>query len=135
MSTDTPSPLLKKLGIKPGYSLVWIDVPPEYENWLGPLPPNVVFLNPPAEHLADVVHAFFRNATSFNEQLPTLKRYLKKDGMLWISWPKGGSKIPTDLKRDYIREQGIAAGLVDVKVASVSQDWSGLKFVYRLEDR
>ncbi|MCB0620601.1 MAG: DUF3052 family protein, partial [Saprospiraceae bacterium] len=60
---------------------------------------------------------------------------LAKDGLLWVSWPKGGSGLETDLKRDPIREYLLAQGLVDTKVASVDEQWSGLKFVYRLKDR
>lgn len=46
--------------------------------------------------------------------------------MLWISWPKGSSTIPTDLMRDFIREYLLDNGLVDVKVAAIDEDWSGL---------
>ena len=60
---------------------------------------------------------------------------MKKDGLLWISWPKGSSKIETNLKRGFIREHVLSIGLVDVKVAAIDEDWSGLKFVYRLKDR
>ena len=55
--------------------------------------------------------------------------------MIWISWPKGASKVPTDLNRDKIREYILDQGLVDVKVASYNDIYSGLKFVYRLKDR
>ena len=55
--------------------------------------------------------------------------------MLWVSWPKGSSKIVTDLKREPIREYILNEGLVDVKVAAIDNDWSGLKFVYRIKDR
>lgn len=55
--------------------------------------------------------------------------------MLWVSWPKGSSSIETDLKRDVIRNYVLSLGLVDTKVASFDEDWSGLKFVYRLKDR
>ena len=55
--------------------------------------------------------------------------------MLWLSWPKGSSKIYTDLKREPVRDFVLAVGLVDVKVAAIDDDWSGLKFVYRLKDR
>ena len=55
--------------------------------------------------------------------------------MLWISWPKGQSKIKTDLKRDLIREHILQLGLVDIKVAAIDEDWSGLKFVHITKDR
>jgi len=68
-------------------------------------------------------------------QLSKLKPLLKKTGMLWVSWPKGASSIPTDIKRDPLREFVLTQGLVDIKVCAVDQDWSSLKFVYRTKDR
>ncbi|MGH7661835.1 MAG: DUF3052 domain-containing protein [Vulcanimicrobiaceae bacterium] len=56
-------------------------------------------------------------------------------GMLWIGWPKKTSGIQTDLSEDIVRDIGLAAGLVDVKVCAISEVWSGLKFVIRLKDR
>ena len=58
-----------------------------------------------------------------------------QDGMLWISWPKKASKVPSDLTEDIIRAEALAANLVDVKVCAVSEVWSGLKLVIRKKDR
>ena len=58
-----------------------------------------------------------------------------RNGMLWIAWPKKASGIATDLSDNAVREIGLAAGLVDVKVCAINDVWSGLKFVYRREDR
>jgi hypothetical protein len=55
--------------------------------------------------------------------------------MLWVSWPKKSSGVATDLDENTIRDIGLAAGLVDVKVCAVTDIWSGLKFVRRLKDR
>jgi hypothetical protein len=55
--------------------------------------------------------------------------------MLWVAWPKKAAKIPTDLNEDRVRDYGLAAGLVDMKVCAVTEVWSGLKFVRRLKDR
>ena len=66
---------------------------------------------------------------------PKLKASLATDGMLWVSWPKGSSSIPTNLKEDLVRQAGLETGLVDVKVCAVDENWSGLKFVFRLKDR
>ena len=70
-----------------------------------------------------------------HQLFPKAMEAIKKTGMVWISWPKGKSKITTDLNRDMIREYGLSIGLVDVKVAAMDEDWSGLKFVYRKADR
>ena len=63
------------------------------------------------------------------------RKCLKKDGMLWVSWPKKSSKVPTDLDENVIRDFGLKEGLVDVKVCAVDDVWSGLKFVVRVKDR
>ena len=55
--------------------------------------------------------------------------------MLWVSWPKKRSGLASDLDENIVRDLGLAAGVVDVKVAAVDETWSGLKFVRRLEDR
>ncbi len=68
-------------------------------------------------------------------ELKRLKKILEKDGVLWISWPKKSAKTASDLDGNVVRREGLAAGLVDVKVCAVDETWSGLKFVYRLKDR
>ena len=55
--------------------------------------------------------------------------------MLWVSWPKGASKVVTDLNENVVREMGLELGLVDVKVCAVDETWSGLRFVHRSKDR
>ena len=67
--------------------------------------------------------------------LPRAKARIKLNGTLWISWPKQTSTFRSDLNENTVRELGLSNGLVDVKVAAIDDDWSGLKFVYRLRDR
>jgi hypothetical protein len=64
-----------------------------------------------------------------------MTKQLAPAGMLWVSWPKKSSGVPTDLDENKVRDIGLAAGLVDVKVCAVTEVWSGLKFVRRLNDR
>ena len=66
---------------------------------------------------------------------PKLKKNLDLAGTLWLSWPKGASKVKTDLNENVVPEIGLSNGLVDVKVCAVDDVWSGLKFMYRLKDR
>ncbi len=126
--------LVQKLGIKTGMRLIILNSPPDYEATLGPLPNNVEIAKTIAGPL-DFVHFFTKERAKLDAQFPQLKQALALNGMLWISWPKAASKVPTDLKEDIIREIGLNNGLVDVKVAAIDQVWSGLKFVYRLKDR
>lgn len=129
------TPLLKKLGIKAGYRLLLLDTPDHYRGLVGDLPEGCILLESTEDGPADFIHLFCRTMEELERQAPTVKAALDKGGMLWISWPKGKSSIPTDLKRDPIRDHFLDLGLVDVKVAAVDEDWSGLKFVYRLKDR
>lgn len=128
------TPLIKKLGIKSGMSLYVLQAPGDYWQELGPLPGDVTNLKTFRSDL-DFIHLFVADQKTLFKELPKAKKNLATDGMLWISWPKKSSKKPTDLDEKIIRESGLAAGLVDVKVCAVDDVWSGLKFVYRLRDR
>lgn len=83
----------------------------------------------------DLIHAFVSSKEKLKKDFPGWKKGLAKTGALWISWPKKTSSIPSDLTGDIVRELGLAASLVDIKVCAVDEDWSGLKFVFRKSDR
>lgn len=83
----------------------------------------------------DFIQFFVKDRKQLNENFSILKDHISKKGYLWISWPKGSSKVKTDINENIIRETGLREGLVDVKVCSVDDTWSGLKFVYRVKDR
>lgn len=84
---------------------------------------------------ADLVHCFVRSSETLRKELPALMAAIPKNGTIWISWPKKSSGQITDLTEDVIRDAALAMGLVDVKVCAVDEVWSGLKLVYRLENR
>ncbi len=111
-----------------------LNAPDGYMAYLGELPANVA-IAPSLDNPLDFIHFFTTQQQELAERFPALKRALAKSGMLWISWPKKSSKITTDLNEDIIREIGLSNHLVDVKVCAVNENWSALKFVYRLEDR
>lgn len=129
------TPLAKKLGIKENYYCLLHNQPSYYFNLFSDLPTGIKLLKRAQAEKADFIHLFCTNYKELYKQVPRLKKALKKTGMLWVSWPKGSSDIPTDLKRDPIREYLLEIGLVDVKVCAVDEDWSGLKFVYRKANR
>lgn len=133
MAGYSKTPLLKKLGIKPGDRVRFVNAPENYAELLGPLPEAVQIVGD--EENVNFIHFFSKSRVEFETQFHELKLALAKDGMLWISWPKKAAKVETDLDGNIVREFGLANGLVDVKVAAVDDIWSGLKFVYRLEDR
>ena len=132
-------PLASKMGIKAGQRMAILQAPPGYAATLGPLPEQVVLFDKLEEALA-FIHFFTASRQELVEQFPRLKAALAPNGMLWISWPKrtaksAAVKIPTDLDENRVREIGLDNGLVDIKVAAIDPIWSGLKFVYRLQDR
>jgi len=83
----------------------------------------------------DYAHVFTKSKATLVKEFKRLSKQLAPAGMLWVSWPKKSSGVATDLDDNKVREIGLAAGLVDVKVCAVTEVWSGLKFVQRVKDR
>jgi hypothetical protein len=128
------TPLVKKLGIKEGFRVAFVGAPSYFEKELGPVPDNVRKVMRPQQSM-DFVLFFTMSAEALKRDFPKYAKTLVANGMLWISWPKKSSGVITDLSDNNVRAIGLNAGLVDVKVCAVTDIWSGLKFVYRVEDR
>lgn len=128
------TPLSKKLGIKEKFHCYFYNRPDYYFELFETFPLIKEFKRPSAGSL-DFIHAFVQSQKDLETIGPKLKHYLKKDGMIWFSWPKGASGVETNLNGNIVRSYGLGIGLVDVKVAAIDETWSGLKFVYRLKDR
>ena len=126
--------LVDKLGIKPGNRVYLGNMPKDYLSLLGPLPAGARLVKSLAAP-CEFIQLFVKEKTKLEASFPKLKKALTPDGTLWISWPKGASKVPTDLNENIARDIGLNIGLVDVKVCAVDEVWSGLKFVFRLKDR
>lgn len=130
------TPLARKLGIKEGFAVLFVNVPEYYLELFTDFPSEVNELKNPDQETADFIHLFCKSHTCLETETQRLKPFLKRNGMLWVSWPKGTSKIETNLNREIIRAYILTqVGLVDIKVAAIDTDWSGLKFVYRTKDR
>jgi hypothetical protein len=128
------TPLAKKLGIVAGSRVLARNAPPEYRKWLAPLPPKVAF-GRKISVVTDVVHLFCERKAALKADLLRLRAAMRDSGVIWVSWPKKTSKLPTDITEDTIRALALPIGLVDVKVCAVSEVWSGLKLVIRKELR
>jgi hypothetical protein len=127
------TPLHKKLGIKAGRTAWFSGAPDGYNSELVKAGPFQT-----AKKLTrdlDFLHFFTSSRADLRREFPRLRESLKANGMIWISWPKRSSGVPTDLDENIVRDLGLKAGLVDVKVCAVDETWSGLKFVFRLKDR
>ena len=83
----------------------------------------------------DVIHAFTSSRQEVVKDLARLEKAIRRDGMIWVSWPKKAAKVVTDVIEDVVREEALKRDLVDVKVAAVDAVWSGLKLVIRKERR
>ncbi|RYC52661.1 DUF3052 domain-containing protein [Flagellimonas olearia] len=129
------TPLAKKLGIKEDFSVLVLKAPEQYWSLFTDLPDNLNIEQGFGKDKMDFIHLFLTTQEEMILQSERCKEHLKLNGSLWVSWPKGTSKIQTDLNRERIREHLLSIGLVDTKVAAIDEDWSGLKFVYRLKDR
>jgi len=134
MAGYSGTPLLKKLGLKPGSKVYLFKPPADYLDCLQPLPEGVdvkARLSGPF----DFIHLFVKDKKTLLTEFSHAHKSLTKEGMLWISWPKKSSNVVTDLDGNIVREYGLKEGLVDIKVCAVDETWSGLKFVYRTKDR
>jgi len=128
------TPLARKLGIAAGSRVVAVHAPSGYIDWLAPLPDDVRF-EPRVSAAVDVVHVFVDRRDELERQLDSLRGRIAPAAVVWVSWPKRASRVPTDVTEDAIRKLALPIGFVDVKVCAVNEVWSGLKLVIRKELR
>ena len=126
--------LVQKLGIKAGDRMIILNAPNNYDRILSPLP-DQVDRKDKLNGTFDFIQYFTKSKSQLTEDLPGLKNHLVKNGMIWISWPKMASKVPTDMTEDEVRRAAFPMHLVDIKVCAVDEIWSGLKLVIRKEYR
>jgi hypothetical protein len=128
------TPLTQKLGIRDGARVYLAGAPEGFEGVLGPLPTGVQRLGR-AGSAMDVVLLFVTRERDLRSRFAKLAAGLGPAGRFWVAWPKRASLLPTDLDFDIVQRIGLDAGLVDNKSASVTEEFQGLQFVYRLRDR
>jgi hypothetical protein len=127
------TPLPKKLGLAPGMRVCAIGFD-DYERLVGAGELGLALQAKPGS-TTDLVHLFATRRRELDTRLPKLRRALRPDATLWVSWPKKAAKVETDIVEDTIREVALPLGFVDVKVCAVDGVWSGLKLVLRRELR
>ena len=126
--------LRDKLGLLDGQRAAFIRMPEPVRELLGPLD-GVKPLVRVGGLPFDFVITFITSVEQLEAVLPNMKLHLKSDGQLWLAWAKRASPLHRGIDETLIRRHGLEVGLVDVKVAALTDDWSGLKFVYRLTYR
>lgn len=118
--------LAKKLHLKPGMRAMVINAPPGYIEQLG-LPVDTDLSGKPAGSM-DFVQIFVKGAEELRGTLPALMRTLKYDGLFWISYPKGTSKVKTDLNRDILWKDMEKLHLAGIFMVSIDNVWSAMRF-------
>ena len=128
------TPLVRKLGIKPGFAIIAINAPADYRRLLGTIPEGVTFSTELKTGFS-FAHLFVKKRSELEKRLSSLRQNIADTGTVWISWPKRSSGVLTDVTEDVIRDVALPLGLVDVKVCAIDETWSGLKLMVRRENR
>jgi hypothetical protein len=133
-TTYSGTPLVRKLGFKPGMRAHYVNAPSTLAELVGELPGGVRVLVRAGDEL-DLVMLFVSERRELARRLAALQPRLAPAGMIWVAWPKRASKVATDVTEDVVRDVALPRGLVDVKVCAIDETWSGLKLVIRRELR
>jgi hypothetical protein len=133
MAGYSDTPLAKKLGLRSGQRLAFVNPPDHLGALLGPLPESTHEVEALGEFDLAVIFTFSQD--DLRSRFAPMVSRLAPRGILWVAWPKRASKYPTDLTEDVVRAVGLESQLVDVKVCAIDDFWSGLKFVRRVGSR
>jgi hypothetical protein len=128
------TPLAKKLSLKDGMRVWWDGMPEGVADEIAAEGRQLQLLDA-SEAPIDAAHIFVTERGDLDAKLHHLLPLLEPAGMIWVSWPKKASKVPTDITEDVVREICLPMGLVDVKVCAVDATWSALKLVIRRQNR
>lgn len=134
MAGYSGTPLPKKLGIKEGSRIAFVNAPPSLSKALEPLPAGAAIMRQARAPL-DVVLIFVKSERELLTQFSYYAERLAPAGRLWVAWPKKSSGVATNLVFENVQRVGLATGLVDNKVCAIDEIWSGLQFVIRKKDR
>jgi hypothetical protein len=126
------TPLARKLGIHPGDVVALVGGP---KGWTVPDLPEGAVVRRSLGRGAEVVIAFVRRAADLEGVVAEVAEVLGPEDALWLLWPRRAAGHESDVTDQLLRQVVLPTGLVDVKVAAVGEDWSGLRFVWRRELR
>jgi hypothetical protein len=127
------TPLVRKLGIKEGSTVLLVSVPAGFRETLGSLPSGSEIVDETFSPIDLVL--LFATVKNDLERFRGLAARLHPSGGLWVAWPKKSSSITTSLDFESVQKTGLEAGLVDNKSCAIDKDWQALRFVIRIKDR
>jgi hypothetical protein len=128
------TPLVRKLGFRPGARVYLINPPKGYLDLLGADAQGIEFSQSP-QPPEEFVHLFVTRRSELSRQLARLREQVSDQAIVWVSWPKRSSAIHSDITDQVIRDVALPLGFVDTKVCAVDQVWSGLKLMIRRSER
>jgi hypothetical protein len=134
MAGYSGTPLPRKLGIKENFQVLLLDIPADVKAELKDALATCPLAKDGRKPL-DFAMIFVKSASDLEKKFSAVAKKLTPAGMIWVCWPKKASGVATDLTENDVRNIGLQAGLVDVKICAVNEVWSGLKFVIRVKDR
>ena len=126
-------PVWQKLGLAPASRVLVRNAPADYAPMVGLTDDEIALTTPRGAF--DIAHVFEISASALKREVETLAKRLPAAGTIWVSWPKKAAKVATDITEDTVRAIALPLGLVDVKVCAIDATWSGLKLVWRRENR
>jgi len=126
--------LAAKLGIKEDLDVAFLGAPGDFAEVVAPLPEGVTVRSRLGGHV-DVVVFFTKRRAGLERRFDALARAIHPAGALWVAWPKRSAGVATDMTEDVVRDVALPEGLVDNKVCAIDETWSGLRLVWRLENR
>lgn len=133
MAGYSDTPLAKKLGIKAGFRITFLNAPTGFRESLGLLPEQVKIIG--VQKPLDLIVFFPKSQEDLENKFAKLADKLTPAGMIWIAYPKKAAQVETDLTFDSVQKTCLALGLVDNKVCAIDEVYTGLRFVYRVKDR
>jgi hypothetical protein len=134
MAGYSATPLAKKLSLKDGLRVFWPGMPESVQGEIASSGLSFVRLDKP-EPPIDAAHVFVTRRADLDAAIQAIRPALAPAGFLWVSWPKKGSGLASEVNENAVRDAALPTGLVDVKVCAVDDIWSGLKLVIRREMR
>jgi hypothetical protein len=136
MAGYSQTPLAQKLGIKEGHTLALLSAPAGFDRTLGKLPAGVRVTQAIGKlGSIDVAVLFTKSRSDLEKRFAKVAAAMTPNGGVWVAWPKKASGVTTDMTEDVVREVALPKGLVDNKVCAIDETWSGLRLVWRVENR
>ena len=130
MAGYSATPLANKLSLKNGMRTFWLGMPTSVQAEIASTGLLLNRLDAP-ESPVDAAHVFVTLRAEVDEAIAMIRPALAPAGFLWVSWPKKGSGIASEVNENAVRDAALPTGLVDVKVCAVDETWSGLKLMIR----